>query len=146
MIFYWLNLSSLGQWLINLDDHLLIKPLMIILGAIPGALSRYYLTVKIAQRFGTNFPLGTLIINVSGALFMGFVVTLATQGGIISPSLQILIMNGFLASYTTFSTFTLDVVNLLRIGSWKKALLYWCASIILGGISLGIGIFIAEIV
>ncbi len=145
MRFYWFNLSNRRQLLVNLDWDLLVKPLMIILGAIPGALSRYYLTIRIAQWFGTEFPLGTLIINLSGALLMGFVVTLATEQGIISPALQILIINGFLASYTTFSTFTLDVVNLFRTSSWRKALFYWIASILFGGISLGIGIFLAQI-
>jgi CrcB protein len=77
---------------------------------------------------------------------MGFVATLFLEQVIASPPLKILIINGFIASYTTFSTFTLDTVTLFRTGGWKKAVVYWFGSILLGGICLEIGILAAKIV
>ncbi|GAB4202536.1 MAG: fluoride efflux transporter CrcB [Coleofasciculaceae cyanobacterium] len=108
------------------------------LGAIPGAISRYYFTVICTQQFGTIFPYGTLIINLSGALLMGFFSALFQLIG--SPShLNLLITVGFLGSYTTFSTYELDASNLLRTGNYKKALLYWFGSPLLGLICVEIG-------
>ena len=119
---------------------------MIALGAVPGALSRYYITIWFAQWLGTDFPFGTFFINLSGSLLMGFIVTLASQQLIPSANLQLLITTGFLGSYTTFSTYTLDTSVLLRSSSRIRALLYWLGSVVLGGIFLEIGIIFAKLV
>lgn len=147
MIFNLFNLPILGEVFgVLTQNQELMKPLAVSLGAIPGALSRYYITIGLTQWSGNRFPFGTFVINLSGTLLMGFVATLVLEQVISSPQLQILIINGFIASYTTFSTFTLDTVTLFRTGSWKKALGYGIGSIVLGGICLEIGIFGAKIV
>lgn len=115
------------------------------LGAIPGALSRYYLMLYLAQRWGTQFPYGTFVINLSGALLMGFFTTLFIEH-ITSSKLQLLITTGFLGSYTTFSTYTLDTSILWHSGSRVKALFYWAGSVVLGEICLAIGICLAQVV
>ncbi len=119
-------------------------PLAITLGAIPGALSRYYLTLLAARWLGTGFPYGTFVINITGALVMGFFTTLALERTITSPDLRLLVAVGFLGSYTTFSTYALDTSVLLRSGSQWLALLYWLGSAALGFISLEIGSFLAR--
>jgi CrcB protein len=119
-------------------------PIAVSLGAIPGALCRYFLTILLAQWLGANFPFGTFVINLSGALLMGFFVTLATHQIIASLDLQSLIMTGFLGSYTTFSTYALDTSVLLRSGSRRKALFYWAGSVIFGGVCLEIGMGLAS--
>ncbi|WP_414578558.1 fluoride efflux transporter CrcB [Anabaena sp. CCY 9402-a] len=92
------------------------NPVAVSLGAIAGALSRYYFSLWFAQRFGTSFPYGTFFINISGCLAMGFFFTLALERvAIISPELRLLVAVGFLGAYTTFSTYALDTVNLLDI-------------------------------
>jgi CrcB protein len=145
MIFNLFNLPLLGEFFgVLTQNQELIKPLAVSLGAVPGALSRYYITIWLAQWLGNRFPFGTFVINLSGALLMGFVASLALEQVISSPQLQIFTIHGFVASYTTFSTFTLDIATLLRIGSWKKALGYGVGSIVLGGICLEIGIFGAK--
>lgn len=98
-------------------DPVIRAPLAISFGAVPGALSRYYLTLLLARWLGTSFPYGTLIINLSGALVMGFFVTLTLERAITAPDLRLLIAVGFLGSYTTFSTYALDTSMLLRTGS-----------------------------
>lgn len=124
----------------------LATPIAISLGAIPGALIRYYITVMLARCLGTSFPFGTFVINLSGALLMGFCATLALHQVIASTALQRLILTGFFGSYTTFSTYALDTSVLLQRGSRQKALLYWAGSALLGGLSLEAGILLARIV
>ncbi|WP_017315219.1 fluoride efflux transporter CrcB [Mastigocladopsis repens] len=125
----------------NSATHALIA---ISLGAIPGALSRYYLTLFFARCFGTAFPYGTLFINITGAFLMGFFTTL-TSKVVIFPAVQLLVAVGFLGSYTTFSTYALDSSNLLRTRDYKAALLYWFGSPVLGFFSIELGILLAKV-
>lgn len=110
-------------------------PLAISLGAIPGALSRYYLTVLFGRWFGITFPYGTLFINVTGSFLMGFFATIISKLAIDS-NLSLLITVGFLGSYTTFSTYALDTSNLLKTRDYKAAIFYWVGTPILGFLHL----------
>src|SRR5690349_9996287 len=98
-----------------LQDFTVRAPIAISLGAIAGALSRYYLTLWFAQRFSTAFPYGTLFINLTGCLVMGFFVTLSLERvATIPPDVRLMVTTGFLGAYTTFSTYGLETFNLLR--------------------------------
>ncbi|MBW4638544.1 MAG: fluoride efflux transporter CrcB [Gloeocapsa sp. UFS-A4-WI-NPMV-4B04] len=117
------------------------------LGAIAGALSRYYLTLWFAQRFGTNFPYGTFFINITGCLAMGFFVTLALEQVMtISPEIRLLIATGFLGSYTTFSTYGLDTITLLGDRRFGLAVIYWVGSTLFGIISVHLGVGLAKLI
>ncbi|MBE9205730.1 fluoride efflux transporter CrcB [Nostoc sp. LEGE 06077] len=118
---------------------------LISLGAVPGAISRYYLTVLFGRWFGIAFPYGTLFINVTGAFMMGFFATIIPRLTI-SSSLSLLITVGFLGAYTTFSTYALDTSNLLRTRDYKAVIIYWIGTPILGFISIELGILLAKIV
>jgi len=119
-------------------------PIAISFGAIAGALSRYYLGLWCAQRFGTGFPYGTLLANLSGSLLMGFIVTaIAERVFFLAPEAQLLITAGFLGSYTTFSSYELDVFRLAE----RKVFLasaYWIGSAALGLVSLYLGVLAAR--
>ncbi|MGB3402491.1 MAG: fluoride efflux transporter CrcB [Microcoleaceae cyanobacterium] len=121
------------------------KPIAISLGAILGALSRYYLTIWCANRFGVNFPYGTFLINLTGCFIMGFFVTLAERSTVINPEIRLLVAVGFLGSYTTFSTYELDTRNFIREGNFILALFYWLSSAILGMISLQLGTILSRL-
>jgi len=128
-----------------LQDTNVRQVIAISLGAIAGALTRYYLTIWFANRFGMNFPYGTFFINISGCLVMGFFATLATQKiNIISPEIRLMISTGFLGAYTTFSTFGLDTISLLQKGAFISGITYLLGSTILGIISIQLGIIIAR--
>jgi CrcB protein len=118
-------------------------PVWIALGAIPGALSRYYLTLICAQKFDGDFPFGTLLINLSGAFGIGLVATLLQEMSA-DQWLNGLATIGFLGAYTTFSTYALDFSNLLKLGNYKRALLYGLGSPIGGFLSVEIGIALAQ--
>jgi CrcB protein len=143
MVVSLLHYISIGLSPFLNDD--LNAPLAISVGAIPGALIRYYLTILCARWLGISFPSGTFLINLSGSLLMGFFAALAVEQIIPSPELQLLITTGFLGSYTTFSTYTLDTANLRRTGNRPRTFFYWAGSVVLGGICLEIGICLAQL-
>lgn len=121
------------------------NPIAVCLGAVAGALSRYYITLWFAQRFGVNFPYGTFFINISGCFAMGFFTTLAlNKVAMISPEIRLLVATGFLGAYTTFSTYGLDTITLLNRGNLLKVSFYWAGSAILGVVSVQLGTVLAK--
>jgi len=119
------------------------KFLIISLGAIAGANARYWLGGWAAEKFGAAFPYGTLIINLTGSLILGFFFTLITERFIVDSNWRLLVAVGFLGSYTTFSTYTYESVNLILTGQvWLGALNLFAGSLLgavaaLAGVVLG---------
>lgn len=124
------------------ESFTLVSPVAIGLGAIPGALSRYYLTVGLTRWLGHRFPWGTFLINLSGSLGIGFFTTLLLQQVIVSVELQRFLITGFLGSYTTFSTYALDASCLWRGGARLQAFFYWVGSMVLGGLCCVLGVML----
>jgi CrcB protein len=118
--------------------------LAISLGAIAGALCRFYIGSGMVQLLGTAFPYGTMLINVSGCFAMGFFTALAARTINIHPDVRLLVTTGFLGSYTTFSSYELDTEKLLQ-RSLEQALCYWLASACLGWLALQLGTRLAEL-
>ena len=132
--------------LLMLQDPTLRNPIAISLGAIAGALSRYYLTLWFAHRFGVAFPYGTFFINLTGCLIMGFFITFSLERvTTIPPDLRLLVTTGFLGAYTTFSTYGLESLKLLRDRNFTSASFYWVGSAILGIICVQLGVILARI-
>jgi len=129
-----------------LQDPNLRHPIAISLGAVAGALSRYYITLWFANRFGTAFPYGTFFINITGCLAMGFFITLVFERVPAVPSeVRLMVATGFLGAYTTFSTYGLESNVLLGDRSYSLATFYWAGSAILGLIAVQLGSIIARI-
>lgn len=119
-----------------------INILAIALGGALGALSRYGLGLWVSSRWSQGFPLGTFIINITGAFLLGFLNTLFLDKLTISPLWRIGIGIGFLGAYTTFSTFGFETITLLEGGSILTAGLYTLLTVIIGftGVALGVGL------
>lgn len=115
-------------------------PLAISLGAIAGALSRYWIGLGAAYLWGTDFPYGTLLINLTGCFGMGWFTTLALERLTILPEIRLLVTTGFLGAYTTFSAYELESLTLLGSSSWLAGLGYWIGSPILGMVSFYLGV------
>lgn len=128
------------------DDPAIRNLLAVSLGAIAGALSRYYISLWFLVRFGVAFPYSTFVINITGCFIMGFFFTLAAERILtITPEIKLLIATGFLGSYTTFSTYGLDTVTLLQAQRFIPALIYWLGSAMLGILSVQLGVVLARL-
>jgi len=121
------------------------KFLLISAGAMLGANVRYWLSDWAAQKWGATYPIGTLIINISGSLLLGFFMTLATERFMIDPRWRLLFAVGFLGAYTTFSTYTYESFNLILKGQMLYGLLNLFGSTILGFLAVGIGIYLGKL-
>jgi len=125
--------------ILTTTDPVIRSPIAVSLGAVPGALCRYYISLYFGKWFGTDFPFGTFFINLTGAFLMGVFVTVTLERSIASLDLRLLIAVGFLGSYTTFSTYALDAIMLFQSANLSSALFYWFGSAVLGifGVVLG---------
>lgn len=103
----------------------------IALGGAMGALGRHFLTVGITAWFGAGFPWGTLAVNVAGSFVLGALVEVMAFAWAPSLELRGLLTVGLLGAFTTFSTFSLDVVTLHERGETGLAVLYVAASFVL---------------
>lgn len=103
--------------------------LVVALGGAAGALSRYWASGWVQALAGIGFPWGTLAVNVTGSLALGFVLVWLQS---VAPSANVrdLIAVGFLGSFTTFSTFSYETFALLRDGDWTRAGVYAAGSVL----------------
>lgn len=104
----------------------------IAIGAALGANARFLVGQLAAARWGAYFPLGTLAVNVTGSLALGFVAALSADRVMVSPELRLLVAVGFLGSYTTFSSYTVESLALLQGGAVWLALLNVAGNNLLG--------------
>ncbi len=97
--------------------------LWVALGSALGGVARYGCSGVIARLFGETFPLGTLLVNVLGSFVIGFVATLTGPDGrlLVGTSARQFVMTGICGGYTTFSSFSLQTLNLLQGGEWLLA-------------------------
>lgn len=112
-------------------------------GAALGGLARHYLSVAVQNRMGTGFPVGTLIINVTGSFLIGVFMRYAIQSGT-SEEVRLLLTSGFCGGYTTFSTFSYETVTLLENGKYARAGLYVGASVLLALAATALGFTLAQ--
>ncbi len=93
------------------------------IGAALGGVGRYWLSGLVAQTIGETFPWGTLVINVTGSFVIGFFATLTGPDGrvLVGTNARQFVMTGICGGYTTFSSFSLQTLNLTRDGEWLYA-------------------------
>jgi len=92
--------------------------LWIALGAVVGASARYFLSTLIARDFSSAFPYGTLLINITGSLILGFFLIFSTERVLLDPHWRLLVAVGFCGSYTTFSSYAFESFALAEQGQW----------------------------
>jgi CrcB protein len=116
-------------------------PLVLIaLGGAAGAVARYLVDSTVAQRAPGAFPWGTLVVNVSGALVLGFLFALAIERAVLPAGLRAPLMIGFLGAYTTFSTLMIESWRLIEDGALGLALVNVVGSSLLGLVAVVVGL------
>lgn len=116
----------------------------IALGGAAGSLLRYGIGSAVQQRAGAGFPAGTLLVNVTGSLLLGFLVRYLLETTI-SPEMRAALTIGLCGGYTTFSTFSVDTVRLIEEGSWGRAGTYVLASVVLSLVATFAGLALARL-
>lgn len=129
-----------------LQNVTLFGVLAIAIGAIPGAVSRYYLTEFCKRTIGKDFPYGTFIINFTGCLLMGFCFTLFKGIKGFPPEIDLLVRTGLLGSYTTFSTYGYDTFTLWRNHQKGATIFYWVGSATLAVLGIIVGRYFAKLI
>jgi len=97
--------------------------LAVMAGGAVGSLLRYLISVGIAVRFGEAFPWGTILVNVVGSLGIGLFAGMTSDGGmwLVPPLARVFVMVGFFGGFTTFSSFSLQTLNLVQDGEFLAA-------------------------
>ncbi len=90
-------------------------------GGAAGALLRFWVSSGVYQLLGRGFPYGTLAVNVLGSLAMGFLYVLLLERSTVTPELRGAVLIGFLGAFTTFSTFSIETLNLIEQAELFKA-------------------------
>ncbi len=110
-------------------------------GSALGGVGRYFMSTLLARQFGETFPLGTLAVNVLGSVAIGLIATVSDPGGriFLSPEARLGVTVGVLGGFTTFSSFSLQTLNLLRDGQTALAGINIFASLALCLIGVWLG-------
>ena len=122
-----------------------MKEVLIVgLGGFAGSISRYLLQNAVVHRFITIFPVGTFAINLIGSLAIGVIFGLAERFDWMTQEWRLFLAIGFLGSFTTFSTFAFDNLQLIKDGNYSQLFWYTSLSLILSVALVGLGFIMAK--
>jgi CrcB protein len=121
------------------------KYLIIGIGGFLGANFRYLVGGWVADWLGSDFPYGTLIINVSGSFIIGMFLTLITDRFAAPPNLRLFFAIGFLGAYTTFSTFSFESLALIQSRAYLAAAVNVVGSTVLGLLAVAAGVVLGRL-
>lgn len=119
--------------------------LALAIGGALGAITRYFL-YQLTAHWETIFPYPTLMINVVGCLVLGFFFTLTLDYFTLHPAIRTGFGTGFIGAFTTFSTFSVENIQLLQQGQVTLSLIYVLASLLGGLLFTGVGVYGARII
>lgn len=117
----------------------------IALGGALGALGRYFISTWVYSKSDFIFPWGTFVVNILGCFILGMVYVWGTEKLVIGSNMRAFLTVGFLGAFTTFSTFGLETVNIIKDGEIKIALLNTVGSLVVGLLAVWLGTVIAEL-
>lgn len=115
-------------------------------GGLLGAMARYLISGWAQKQFGSLFPWGTAFMNIGGSFFIGFVMTLAIELAALSTEARIFLVTGVLGGLTTFSSFAYESVRLFQDGSTWLGLGNVMLNLVVGCLSVVLGILTARII
>lgn len=118
--------------------------LVVLAGAGLGGLARYVAGTWIMARYGGRFPLGTFLVNVTGAFLIGLLMVFLTERFQPHPNWRLFLVVGFLGGYTTFSSFEYEALQAVRGGERWMAFLYVAGSVVAGYAAVWLGALLAS--
>ena len=121
------------------------KYVLIAVGGALGSLARFWVGSAIANRFGTKFPYGTFVINITACLIIGLSLAFLGRRPELNAAWRFLIPIGFIGAYSTFSTFEWETFSNLQTGAFFVAGLYVLLSLFLGLVAVWCGVLIARL-
>lgn len=121
----------------------MVKILLILLGGALGTLARYGASGFAQQKYNGVFPVGTLTVNLVGSFLIGLLWGIA-ENSTLNPNIRTFLFIGILGGFTTFSTFSLETLNLLRDGEFKLALVNILLNNVIGIILAFVGLLLAK--
>jgi len=113
-------------------------------GGFIGTALRYLVQVNVEKFLASSFPLGTFLVNVAGSFVIGIIYALAEKGNLMNPEWRIFLAIGICGGFTTFSTFAMDNLNLMKDNSLWQLLLYTGGSLFLGIAAVYLGIVLTR--
>jgi CrcB protein len=120
--------------------------LLIAAGGALGSIARYWVGSTVGSRMGMRFPYGTLVINLTACVIIGFSLTYLGKRVELNPAWRYLVTIGFVGAYSTFSTYEWETLVTLRSGAFALAALYAFGSLFLGLAATWLGMVLAETV
>ena len=121
-----------------------MKYLLIAIGGAAGSLARYAAGTAVMTRFASRFPLGTMVVNVTGCFLIGLLMTLLTERFSSGTNWRPLLVIGFLGGYTTFSSFEWESYAAIRGGSMWIGMVNLIASVAFGYAAVWLGALVAR--
>ena len=118
--------------------------IFIAIGGAAGAVLRYSASLSIYSLLGRGFPYGTLFVNVSGSLLMGLLSVIMMERLDMAPEWRAAVLVGVLGSFTTFSTFSIETLNLLEQGDLMRAMANIVLSILVCLLAVWFGVMIGR--
>ncbi len=110
-----------------------MKPLLIVgIGGALGSICRYLAQIYIGRFTTLTFPVGTLVVNLTGCLLIGILFGLSSRWACMTMEWRLFLITGICGGYTTFSTFSLESMTLLRQGNYAYFFMYVLGSVIIG--------------
>jgi len=113
-------------------------------GSAIGGVSRYVLGGAVQRMAGGTFPVGTLVVNITGSFLLGAILRYAIDTPGLTPEVRALLTVGFCGGYTTFSTFSYETVALMEDGEWTRAATYLALSVLLSIAATVLGLIVAR--
>ena len=119
---------------------------LIAIGGAAGAVSRYAVDDSLTRLFGGAFPVGTLVVNLSGSFLLGILFALVIERSTLPSDIRAPVMIGFIGAYTTFSTWMLESARLMEDGAWLLAAANLGGSVLLGLLAVFTGLAVGRAV
>lgn len=117
---------------------------LVALGGAVGAVGRYLMSGFIGKLAGAGFPYGTLAVNILGGFLMGILIAIITKYGDGAKNIHLLLATGVLGGFTTFSAFSLEVVNMFEQGNIALAIIYIASSVLGACLALWCGLILVK--